>query len=58
LHLPPDNRLAYSEAEAAKLLGVADYTLRDVRLQGGIRGKKIGNRVFYAKDELVTFLAS
>jgi len=58
LHLPTDNRLAYSEAEAATLIGVADYTLRDLRLQGQIRGRKIGKRIFYSKDELITFLAS
>jgi hypothetical protein len=56
--LPADNRLAYTESEAAQMLGVADHVLRDVRLRGEIRGKKVGKRWMYPKDTLIQFLAS
>jgi hypothetical protein len=50
------DRLAYSEAEAACLLGVAKHTLRDLRLRGEITGVKVAGRAFYERSELLDFL--
>lgn len=50
-------RLAYPEAEAAMLLGVARHVLRDARLRGEIKATRIGKRIVYARDELLRFLA-
>lgn len=52
------NRLAYSEAEAAALIGVKPYVLRDARLRGEVIGSRIGKRIFYSRDELLKLLAN
>ena len=52
-----NGRLAYSEAEAAGLLGIARHSLRDSRLRGELVGTKIGNRIFYEHAELLSYLA-
>ena len=51
------NRLAYTEPEAAALLGIRPYVLRDCRLRGEIAGSKIGKRIFYSRDQLLELLA-
>lgn len=51
-----NGRLAYHEAEAAELIGVARHTLRDCRLRGEITGSRIGKRIVYARDELLRFI--
>jgi excisionase family DNA binding protein len=51
-----NGRLAYNEAEAAALLGIARHVLRDARLKGEIQGSRIGRKVLYSRDELVAFL--
>ncbi len=48
-------RVAYTEAEAAELLGVPAHVLRDARLRGEITGKRLGKKVIYAADELRAF---
>lgn len=50
------DRLAYSEAEAAALLGVQRYVLRDARLRGEIVGCRIGKGIRYEREELLDFL--
>lgn len=40
-----DDRLAYTEPEAARLLGVASHQLRDARLRGEITSTKVGGRI-------------
>jgi Helix-turn-helix domain len=50
-------RLAYPEAEAAALLGVAKHTLRDMRLRGEISGKLAGKKMTYDRRELLRWLA-
>ena len=50
------DRLAYSEAEAAALLGVQRYVLRDARLRGEIAGCRIGKGIRYEREELLDFL--
>ena len=52
------HRLAYPEPEAAALIGIPQHSLRDCRLRGEIQGLKIGKRICYMRDELVTFLLS
>jgi Helix-turn-helix domain len=54
----PD-RLAFSEAEAARLLGLAVHVLRDERLRGRILASRIvGRRIRYTRDDLIAYLAS
>ena len=52
------NRLAFTEPEAAALIGVQPHTLRDCRLRGELVGSKVGKRVMYSRDTLLKFLAS
>ena len=53
----PVGRLAYPEAEAAELLGVAPHKLRDCRLRGEVTASKVGKSIVYQRDELVRFLS-
>ncbi len=50
------DRLAYSEAEAAALLGIQRHVLRDARLRGEITGSRVGKGIRYERDELLQFL--
>jgi hypothetical protein len=53
-----DDRLCYSEAEAAQLLGVEPHVLRDERLRKNIKASSIvGRRIRYTRADLVTYLA-
>ena len=54
----PDQQLAYSEQEAAGLLGISPRTLFTLRKEGKVRAVKIGKRVVYSREELQRFLAS
>lgn len=51
------DRLAYTEAEAAKLLGIATHQLRDARLRHEITATKVGGRIGYERTELLAYLA-
>ncbi|MEX2140578.1 MAG: helix-turn-helix domain-containing protein [Pirellulales bacterium] len=51
-------RIAYSEAEAASLLGVQRHVLRDARLRGELFGCRVGKRICYEREELLRFLRS
>jgi excisionase family DNA binding protein len=50
------DKLAYTEAEAAALLGVERYVLRDARLRGELSGSRVGKRVLYEREELLGYL--
>jgi excisionase family DNA binding protein len=50
-------RLAYPEREAAALLGVPYYVLRDARKRGRIKGQKAGRKWLYGREELQRFLS-
>jgi len=51
------NRLAYSEAEAAALLGLQPHQLRDERLRGRIQASVgPGKRVLYSRSDLLEYL--
>lgn len=53
-----DGRLAYSEPEAARMLGLQPHQLRDERLRGRIAASSIvGRRVRYTTDDLRGYLA-
>lgn len=51
-HKLPDGRIAYPEAEAAALLGIAQHVLRDSRRRGEIGAKKLGKRWLYFRGDL------
>ncbi len=53
-----DHKLAYGEAEAAQLLSLNTWQLRDLRLRGEI-GFSRGpcRKIMYAKRDLLEFLA-
>jgi hypothetical protein len=52
-------RLAYSEAEAARLLGLQPHQLRDERRRGRIGASTVvGKRIRYTRDDLVSYLMS
>lgn len=52
-----DARLAFTEPEAAGLLGIKPHALRDARLRQEIRATKIGGRIGYSRDELLAYLS-
>lgn len=52
-----DGRLAFTESEAAAAIGVPPHSLRDARLRQEIRGSRVGRRIVYSKEELLSFLA-
>ena len=51
-----DERLAYTEMEAAKLIGVARHVLRDERLRGRVPHGKCGKKIVYSKRQLLEFI--
>src|SRR5262249_20324461 len=53
------DRLAYSEPEAARLLGLLPHQLRDERLRGRIAASQVvGRRVRYLRQDLLDSLAA
>ena len=52
------DKLAYSETEAARLLGLREHQLRDARLAGKIGCSQItGRRIRYTREDLLHYLA-
>ena len=51
-----DARIAYTEPEAAALLGVQPHVLRDLRRLGEIDASRIGKRIVYRRSDLLAFL--
>jgi hypothetical protein len=52
------DRLAYSEAEAARLLGLHTHQLRDERLRKRVSASQIvGKRIRYTRDDLLRYLS-
>ena len=51
-----NGRLAFTEPEAAALLGVKSYVLRDCRRRGEIEGAKVGSKIVYTRADLLAFL--
>jgi hypothetical protein len=55
----PEDRLAYSEAEAAAKLGLQPWQLRDERRRGRISASGVvGRRVRYLREDLTAYLAA
>lgn len=53
-----DGKLAYSEEEAARLLGLEPHVLRDERRRGRIEASQIvGRRIRYSRSDLLAYLA-
>ena len=50
------HKLAYTEAEAASLLGIQRHVLRDARLRGELAGSRVGKRILYERQELLGYL--
>ena len=50
------DKLAYTEAEAAALLGTRPHVLRDARLRGEVAGSRVGKRILYEREELLGYL--
>jgi hypothetical protein len=49
-------RLAYREEEAAEMLGVNPWVLRDCRRRGEIQGSRVGSKILYTRPDLQQFL--
>lgn len=49
-------RLAYTEAEAAELLGLKKHQLRDARYRGEVAAVRRGKSYLYSADELRRFV--
>lgn len=55
----PTNRLAWSEPEAAALLGMLPHVLRDERRRGRISASSVaGRRIRYLRSDLEAYLAA
>jgi Helix-turn-helix domain len=54
-----DGKLAYSEGEAAGLLGLEEHQLRDERRRGRIAASAIvGRRIRYQRSDLLAYLTA
>jgi hypothetical protein len=51
-------RLAFTEPEAAAAMGIARHVLRDARLRGELKAKRVGKRLLYSRAELSRYLES
>jgi hypothetical protein len=51
-----NGRLAFTEPEAAVLMGVKPHVLRDCRRRGELQGAKVGSRIVYTRADLLEFL--
>jgi hypothetical protein len=55
----PEGRLAFSEEEASRLIGLQPHQLRDERLRGRIQASQIvGRRIRYRPEDLVSYLVN
>jgi hypothetical protein len=55
----PDDRLAFSEEEAARLIGLEPHVLRDERRRGKIAASSIvGRRIRYTRADLIAYLTA
>jgi len=52
----PVGRVALTELEAAQAVGVARHVLRDLRLRGQIRARRLGKRIVYTRNDLLNAL--
>lgn len=52
----PLDRISYTEIEAAKVIGMAKNTLRDLREAGAVKAKKLKNRWYYTRKALLELM--
>ena len=52
----PTGRLTLTEVEAAAACGVARHVLRDLRLAGAIKARRIGRKAVYTRTDLLAAL--
>ncbi len=52
----PAGRLSLTESEAAAACGVGRHVLRDLRLAGTLRARKLGKKVVYTRTDLLAAL--
>jgi hypothetical protein len=52
----PTGRVALDETEAAQACGVGRHVLRDLRLAGKIKGRKLGKKIVYTREDLLNAL--
>ena len=50
-------RLAFTESEAAGLLGVPKHTLRDERLKRRIEASVVGRKIVYTRSQILEYLS-
>jgi hypothetical protein len=50
-------QIAFGEAEAAAMLGVARTTLRDERYRGRVNASLVGRKIRYTKRDLLEYLS-
>jgi len=50
------SQLAYTEAQAAAMLGVKPHVLRDLRLSGEVEASRVGMRIVYTRESLTRLL--
>ncbi len=56
--IPANGRIAFTEEEAARMLGLESHQLRDERRRGRIAASSIvGRRVRYTREDLLAYLA-
>jgi hypothetical protein len=53
---PMDDRMAVDEQEASRLFSVKPHVLRDARLRGELKGRKLGKKIVYSRKELARFI--
>ena len=51
-----NGQLAYTQPQAAAVLGVEPNVLRDCRLRGELIGSRVGKKILYSREELLQFL--
>lgn len=51
-----NGKVAYTEEEAAALIGVPATTLRDERLRGRVEASLVGRKVRYTRQQLLDYL--
>ena len=49
-------RIGFTLPEAAALIGVKPHVLRDARSRGEIRGRLVGKKLVFSRDELLRFV--
>ena len=54
----PDDRLAYSPAEACAVLGISNTTIRTLMATGRLAYTTAGNRILISRSAIEGFLAS